>query len=147
MESFFTESNQKKISEILNCEVNKYPEGFSWKLTNKESSQTLICNVYQKVKLGLASQGVLVSVQSQHGYFELHDCNGFMIFEPDELIFIQADEEKVSSLIIGKKAGCSMYSNINREILGADFSNLDPAVLLSAMQLSLTESILPEISS
>jgi hypothetical protein len=37
-----------------------------------------------------------------------------------------------------------MYANISRDVLGADFAELDPAVLLSAMQLSLTESILPE---
>jgi hypothetical protein len=67
-----------------------------------------------------------------------------MIFEPDEVIFIQATSDKVSSLIIGKNCSCSMYANISRDVLGADFAELDPAVLLSAMQLSLTESILPE---
>jgi hypothetical protein len=58
------------------------------------------------------------------------------------VIFLQNTESKVSSLIIGKNSSCSLFSNISRDILGADFSELDPAVLLSAMQLSLTEGSL-----
>jgi len=81
-------------------------------------------------------------VQTHHGYYELHDISGYLVFEPDEIIFVQAEKNTVSSIIIGKLCTCSMYSNIRREILKADFSTLDNAVLLSAMQLSLAESIL-----
>ncbi|MDC1068628.1 hypothetical protein OAQ99_05665 [Candidatus Kapabacteria bacterium] len=144
MEFSFTSLEINKISEALNCEVKSFAEGYSWNLNNKESGQSLLCNLYIKAQLGDQIEGVLVSVQTQHGYFELHDCNSFMVFEPDEIIFLQSTETKVSSLIIGKNASCSLYSNINREILGADFGALDPAVLLSAMQLSLTEGVLPE---
>lgn len=144
MEFSFTEVEIDKISKTLGCEISSFTEGFSWKLKNSESRQSLLCNVYTSADLSASKKGVLVSVQTQHGYFELHDCNAFMIFEPDEVIFLQSSDTKVSSLIIGKNASCSLYSNISREILGADFGSLDPAVLLSAMQLSLTEGILPE---
>jgi hypothetical protein len=64
-----------------------------------------------------------------------------MIFEPEEVIFINQKDDLLSSLIIGKNCTCSLFSNINRHILNADFNTLDPSVLLAAMQLSLTESI------
>jgi hypothetical protein len=99
--------------------------------------------IYNNVELGKNKKGTLLSVQTHHGYYELHDCQSFLVFEPDEVIFINANDTFVSSLIIGGRCTCSMYTNISRDILNSDFSKLDPAVLLSAMQLSLTESILP----
>lgn len=145
MKLTFTQIEIDNIAKTLGCEVNKFDEGFGWKLNNKESGQSLLCNVYTSAQLNDDNSGVLVSVQTQHGYFELHDCNAFMVFEPDEIIFLQSTESKLSSLIIGKNASCSLYSNISRDILGADFGTLDPAVLLSAMQLSLTDGMLPEL--
>jgi hypothetical protein len=65
-----------------------------------------------------------------------------MFFEPDEIIFIAHDNEFMSSLIIGKQCTCSLYSNISVKILKSDFADLHPAVLLSAMQLSIAESSL-----
>lgn len=132
-----------KIAETLGVEINSSDQGWSWKMANTNSGQSLLCTIYSAANLDKNNTGILVSVQTQHGYFELHDCNNYMIFEPDEVIFIEAKNDKVSSLIIGKNCSCSMYANISRDNLGADFSELDPAVLLSAMQLSLTESILP----
>ncbi len=139
----FTEEEIKTISGVLEAESKKFDGGWSWMLHNTESGQSLVISIYNDVNLGNNASGALISVQTQHGYFELHDVSAFLVFEPDEVIFVQADDKRVSSLIIGKLCTCSMYTNINRDILSADFASLDPAVLLSAMQLSLTEVVLP----
>lgn len=140
----FSENDIKQITKVLGADVNSQGNNWSWHLKNSETRQSLVINVYNGIKIGIESEGALVSVQTLHGYFELHDCIGFLVFEPDEIIFVQASGGTVSSLIVSGQCNCSMYTNISRDILKSDFNNLDPAVLLSAMQLSLTESILPE---
>lgn len=140
----FTDKDLETISKVLNVSASKFEGGWTWKMNNPETGEAVLCTIYNEAQLDSTNKGVLVSVQTRHGYFELHNCNSFLVFEPDEVIFIRGEDEVVSSLIIGKKSTCSMYSNISRQILGSDFSNLDPAVLLSAMQLSLTENVLPE---
>ena len=140
----FTDTDIESIKNILDVEPKKSESGWSWKMNNPETGEGVLCTIYNQAQLNKNDSGVLVSVQTRHGYFELHDCNSFMLFEPEEVIFLRVEDEKVSSLVIGKKSTCSMFSNISREILGADYSELDPAVLLSAMQLSLAENVLPE---
>ena len=139
----FSDKDIENISEILGAKPEYIENAWAWRLLNKETKQSLVFTLYNNVMLGKEYKGPLVSVQTHHGYYELHDCTGFLVFEPDEIIFVQAKDDSVSSLIIGKQCSCSMYTNIRREILNADFSTLDPAVLLSAMQLSLTETVLP----
>lgn len=144
MAYIFTNDDINSISNILQLESKPYQNAWSWQLKNNENNQSLLFTIYNNVELGSEHFGSLISVQTQHGYYELHDCSCFMIFEPDEIIFINDSSERVSCLIIGKNCTCSMYSNIDKKILNADFSALDPAVLLSAMQLSITEAVLSE---
>ncbi len=139
----FTDNDIKAISEILGAEADKLDDSFSWKLKNEETGQSLVLSLYNGVDLGRNINGPLISIQTKQGYYELHDCMSYVIFEPDEVIFINANDDLVSCLIVGRGSTCSLYSNISRDILSADFASLDPAVLLSAMQLSLTETALP----
>lgn len=141
----FSQVDIELITKTLNAEVQSQGNNWTWHLKNNETRQSLVINIYHGIKLGHESEGAMVSVHTLHGYFELHDCIGFLVFEPDEVIFVQASGNYVSSLIVGRQCNCSMYANISRDILKSDFNNLDPAVLLSAMQLSLTESILPDL--
>jgi hypothetical protein len=128
---------------MLGSRPREFEGGRAWHQENKASGQSQVLTLYTNTKLGKNADGPLVSVQTQHGYFELHDCDAFIVFEPDEIIFVHTVGEFVSCLIIGRECTCSLFSNIRRENLNADFSTLDPAVLLSAMQLSLVESVLP----
>ncbi|MBI5325296.1 MAG: hypothetical protein HZB41_08520 [Ignavibacteriae bacterium] len=142
MSYLFTKEDIITISNVLGGELREYENSFTWKVENKDTSQTLVLSIHNNIQLQKEKQGSLISVQTQHGYFEMHGCMAFMVFEPDEVIFVFYNEETLSSLIVGKRCSCSMFGNISRDILNADFSELDPAVLMSAMQLSLTESIL-----
>ena len=142
MSYIFTDIDVNKVCETLGTKPQEFERGWTWKLLNKETGQQLIFSVISDIDTGDAEKGNLVTVQTQHGYFELHNFNMFMTFEPDEIIFIFNSEDKLSSLIIGKQCTCSMFTNINRDILNHDFSELDPPLLLSAMQLSIAESVL-----
>lgn len=143
MAFLFTDEDIKRIAETLGGEPQTTGDETSIWLTNPVSRQSLTVNLHNNVQLGKDRTGALVVAQTQHGYFELHDCSGFMVFEPDEVIFIGSEGEYISSIVVGGQCTCSMFVNIRREILSTDFTRLDPRVLMSAMQLSLTEDILP----
>ncbi|ROL62402.1 hypothetical protein D9V86_00865 [Bacteroidetes/Chlorobi group bacterium ChocPot_Mid] len=138
----FQEKDIQSICKILNAKCQEHNGSWTLQLTDSDTKQSLVVSIYNNIQLGKNKSGSLISVQTLHGYFEIHDLIGYLIFEPDEVIFVQSSIEAVSCMIIGKKCTCSLFTNINKEILKSDFNTLDPAVLMSAMQLSLTESIL-----
>jgi hypothetical protein len=138
----FTKDDINTISNVLGGELREYDNSWTFKLNNTETSQTLVLSIHNRIQLNKNNAGSLISVQTQHGYFEMHGCMAYMEFEPDEVIFVFYNDDVLSSLIVGKHCSCSMFGNISRDILNADFAELDPAVLMAAMQLSLTESIL-----
>jgi hypothetical protein len=140
----FTSDDISNISNILNSEHKGSNNTWTWTLKNEETKQSVVFTIYNRTKLSPDSDedGVLVSVQTKHGYFELHGLTGFLLFEPDEVIFVRSLEDKVSCLVIGSNSSCSLFSDINRSILNSNITELDPAILLAAMQLSLAEPIL-----
>jgi hypothetical protein len=144
MDFSFTEQDITRISEVLQSESKRFESAWSWNLSSEQNNLSLILNIYHGVKLGGERKGCIISAQTQQGYFELHDCCGYMIFEPDEVIFIQTNGDSISCLIIGKGCTCSLFSNIDKSILNADFTSLDAPVLLAAMQLSITEELFSE---
>jgi len=140
----FTEENIKEISETLGVAPASSDGSWTWSLSNKDNGQSLIVSLYNDVLFADEKSGAMVSVQSIHGYFELHDLTAFVAFEPDEVIFIRHDDELLSSMVVGKGSTCSLYSNINRSMLKKDLTELDPTVLLSAMQLSIADGIISD---
>ena len=140
----FTGADIEHLSKILGGVAQEQEGILFWQLSNKQNGQALVLTIYNNVRLGREAEGALISVQTHQGYYELHSCTGFFIVEPDEVIFVSASEHFLSSLVVGSRCTVSSFANIRREILSADFSELDPAVLMSAMQLSLAESILTE---
>jgi hypothetical protein len=136
----FSKDDILNISRFLDAEAKDFGNAFTWQMSNKKTQQSMVINLHNDVSLGGDTTGSMISVQTQHGYHELHDCTFYIEFEPDEIIFVNADDDFVSCLIVGKQCSCSSFSKIRKEIINADFAKLDPAVLLAAMQLSITEA-------
>jgi len=113
-----------------------------WNLRDKDSGRVLAITISQNVQLGGNVQGVLVSAHTQQGYLELHHVDRYLVIEPDEVMFLSRTAETVSSLVLGNTCTCSAFSNVNSDVLRSAITDLDSAVLLAAMQLSLAESIL-----
>lgn len=131
----------QKIDSTLGATHKAFEASYTWSLKSPDNAKPMVFTIYDQVDLGGGLEGALVSVQTRHGYYELHNINNLMFFEPDEIILISSTTEFLSCLIIGSSSTCSLYSNISRSLLRSDFSELHPAVLLSAMQLSITDSI------
>lgn len=143
MNKKFNKTDIDAISNILGIPSQEMESSWAWKLVNAETKQTLVFSIFNDVSLGDQLAAIsIISVQNNQGYFELHNCTDYLLFEPDEVIFINANTDNISSLTIGKAATVSMFSNINREILQKDFTELEAPLLLSAMQLSLADTML-----
>jgi hypothetical protein len=138
----FEQEDIRKISEILKVEPEFVGGSYILNLFNKDLHQLLFLSINNDIDYENNEQSSIVSVQTQYGYFELHNCTNYTLFEPDEVIFINSSEDKVSCLIVSKDANCSMFSDIKRAILKTDISQLNSSVLLAAMQLSLIEKVL-----
>ena len=139
----FLDKEIKEIVDLLEQEPKQIDDTtFIWEIINPSARQSLTLTIYNDVDLA-GDNGVLISVQTLYGVFELHNCINYLRFEPDELIFVATNDNKLNVMTVGKNCSLSLYSNINRELLERDFSELDSATLLSAMQASLVEDILP----
>lgn len=89
----------------------------------------------------LDAGSIILSAQTVHGYFELHNVARFVPVEPDEVIFVAEEGSRISGLVVGAAGTCSLFANVERSTLAADFSALEPALLLAAMQLGLAENV------
>jgi len=147
MDFTFTQSDIDSISGILNSAPQPMENSWSWRMHNQQTGQSLVLVVYNAIKLGKDQTGSLISIQTKHGYFELHNCAGYLLFEPDEVIFVEVKKETASCLTIGRECTCSMYANINRQLLSQDITSLDAPAIMAAMQLSLTEGLMTDIES
>ncbi len=83
----------------------------------------------------------LLSAQTVHGYFELHNVQRYVGIETGEVIFVAEEGEKISGLVVGCEGNCSLFANVRRAILSADLAAIEPSLLLAAMQLGLAENI------
>ncbi len=133
-----TEKTIDSITNFLETQAEVGENSWCWKLFNPETKNFLFLTIYQNVTLNNTNIN-LVSVQTNFGYFELHNFSKMIFVEPNEIAFIHQDESKLNCLIIGKNCTCSLYSNINREIIKYNLSELNSALLLSALQLALFE--------
>lgn len=102
-----------------------------------ESSAPPVVMTVSSVAPGLT----ILSAQTVHGYFELHDLSRFVPVDPDEVIFVAEEGNRISGLVVGATGTCSLFANVARATISADFATLEPALLLAAMQLGLAENI------
>lgn len=84
----------------------------------------------------------LISVYTNNCHLQLQNCKRIIISQMlEEAIFISETETKLSGLIVSKKGDCALYSNVSKDILAKDFSELNSEKLLSAVALSVSEEI------
>lgn len=132
-----------KIIAILGEPYMKSEDSYSWSIIKSDSRDKLLLNIYTNVTTDNEQPPIsLISAQNDQGYFELHNCNKYIVFEPDEIIFLNSSDNHLSSLVVSASGNLSVFSNISSDILKKDISTLNAALIMSAMQLSIAESVL-----
>jgi len=140
----FKKEDIDKICNVLGQKAKHKGNNYRITLLGPDNKRKLTLEIYSQIPIG-KKVGNLVSVYTTNSHLQLHFCSGYVVSEMlGEVTFFAEKEGKLCGLIIEKEAGCSLYANLDREILSGDFTKLGPEVMLSGIALSLTEHVLPE---
>jgi len=140
----FKESDIRKIAQVLGAVPKHRGSNYRLEVENKTANRKLSLEVYPNIHIG-RRRGNLISVYTPTAHLQLHFCTGYVISKLlGEITFVAEVEGKLSGLTVEREGGCSLYANVDREILSGDFTTLGPEVMLSGIALSLTETILPQ---
>ena len=147
MKFVFKQNDFIKIARVLNSQPKRVDTSVRYEIENKEQRRKLAVEIYSNINIG-NRKGNLISVYTRTAHLQLHFCTGYVMSRMlGEITFIGESDGKLSGLTIEREGGCSLYANVDRNILSGDFTKLGPEVMLSGIALSLTESILPPTSN
>jgi hypothetical protein len=139
----FKQKDFKKIAQVLEIQPKHIGNSVRFEVENKKQLRKLALEIYSKINIG-HRKGNLISVYTPTAHLQLHFCTGYVVSKLlGEITFVGESDGKLSGLTIEREGGCSLYANVDRDILSGDFTKLGPEVMLSGIALSLTESILP----
>jgi hypothetical protein len=139
----FTSADFRKIGKVLGVSPREYETYVRFEIERRDLQRKLILEIYPDIRIG-RSTGNLVTVYTSNSHLQLQFCSGYVVSGVlNEVTFVGEKGDKVSGLIVEREAGCSLYANVDREMLSGDFTRLGPEVMLSGIALSLTEGILP----
>ena len=139
----FTNKDIAKFVHVLNVKPKRIGSCVRFEIENKEQRRKLAVEIYSNIDIG-TRKGNLISVYTRAAHLQLHFCTGYVVSNMlGEITFVGESNGKLSGLTIEREGGCSLYANVDRNILSGDFTKLGPEVMLSGIALSLTESILP----
>jgi hypothetical protein len=142
----FKEKDFSKLAQVLGIKPKRLGSSVRFEVENKEQRRKLAVEIYSNIDIG-NRKGNLVSVYTPTAHLQLHFCTGYVVSKMlGEITFVGESDGKLSGLTIEREGGCSLYANVDRNILSGDFTKLGPEVMLSGIALSLTESILPPTS-
>jgi len=139
----FHPGDYTKIGKVLGVPVKHQRTYVRFEIDRHQPGRKLALEIYPLIRIG-SSRGNLVSVYTANAHLQLQFCSGYVVSELlKEVTFIGEHDGRLSGLIIEREGGCSLYANVNREMLSGDFTQLGPEIMLSGIALSLTEAILP----
>jgi hypothetical protein len=139
----FKASDYKKIAQVLEVKPKRIADSIRFEIENTKQRRKLAVEIYSHINIGNRI-GNLVSVYTPTAHLQLHFCTGYVVSKMlGEITFVGESDGKLSGLTIEREGGCSLYANVDRDILSGDFTKLGPEVMLSGIALSLTETILP----
>ncbi|HUI09440.1 MAG TPA: hypothetical protein VL221_03880 [Bacteroidota bacterium] len=146
MATVFTPSAIRRLEALFGVRATSAGSSHRFEITAADgrggTPRRLALEIYGDIRIG-RKRGNLVSVYTEAAHLQLHFCSGFVLSEDlGEATFVGEYRGKLSGLIVEKTAGCTLFANVDREILSGDFTQLSPEVMLSGVALSLTEPVL-----
>ena len=131
-----------KIAHSLGVEKHDFGNHYRMYLDNQQEGRKLTLEIYPNIPIG-TRKGTLITVYTPNAHLQLQFCSGYVVSEMlGEVTFIGMSQGNLSGLIIEKGAACSLYANVDTELLSGDITQLGPEVMLSGIALSLTETII-----
>ncbi len=132
-----TEEDIKRIEKLFKEKFTKSENVFSIIIRNEKIKSNISIELIQE-----ENSEFLISLYTNNTHLQLQSCNNIFVSEMlEEVIFISETDDLISGLIVSSQGDCSLYSNVNKKVLRTDFTELNSEKLLSAVALSITESI------
>ena len=144
MSFHFQPSDFNDISKLLGVTPQSEPNLVRFEIKKQNQTRYISLEIYTDIQIG-KTKGNLISVYTANAHLQLHFCSGYICSELlGEITFFTESNDKISGLIIEKEGGCSLFSNVDKETLSGDFSQLAPEVMMSSIALSLMETTLTD---
>ena len=140
----FDEKKLAEIEKVLETRFARRGNQYRAVLLNTEEHRKLSIEIYPEIQIG-NKKGNLISIYTNTTHAQLHFCEGFVASEfLGEVTFFAEYNGRLSGIVVEKQAACSIFTNIDRQLLSGDFEKLAPEVMLSGLALSLAEPLLDE---
>ena len=138
----FNDADFDRLAAALGVAPQREGTVVRFALADEASGRRLALEVTPTVDLPGGGTTSLVSVYGPSTFVQLHGCTGLVASEElGEAIFFAREAGRVSGLVVERQAGCSLYANVADALLSADFTQLPPDVMMSAVALSMSESL------
>ena len=145
----FTDEDIERIETVLGVKAKTDASLARFELADKSSGRRITLEIHRDVKTkGLTSGGstTLVSVYAASSFLQLQGCTGFWGSQDlGEVIFVARSGETANGLVVEREAGCSLYANVDTNLLSTDFTQLAPELIMSSLALSVTEDLFGDL--
>ena len=133
------ESDIERIADVLGVEARQEADHWTLLLEDVEHQRRVRLEIYPEIQMG-RSVGALVSIYTKSTHMQLHSVTGYVVSTLlGEVTFVSEREGYISGMTVEREAACSLYANVDDELLSGDFTRLGPEVMLSGIALLLTE--------
>jgi hypothetical protein len=141
-EFFFTEKDIKKIEKTLASKAIKRENYYRFEMQNQEKNLPLNIELYPNIQIG-DRKGNLITIYTNYGIQQLHFCTGYIASDVlGEITFLAEQKTHFSAFVIEREGGFSYYANIDKSLVGSNFIDLGPEVMMTGVALSIVEPIL-----
>jgi len=141
----FSDADIKRIETALGTECKMDESLARFELSDESSGRRITLEIHRTVRTPGLSEGEftsLVSVYAASSFLQLQGCTGFLCSEDlGEVIFFAKSGETSNGLVVEREAGCSLYANVDTNLLSTDFTQLPPELIMSSVALSVTEDL------
>ncbi|MDA1027647.1 MAG: hypothetical protein O3B41_01155 [Bacteroidetes bacterium] len=145
----FSDADIERIEEVLGVKAKKDETLARFELADKKSGRRITLEIHRIVKTQGLSSGEstsLVSVYAASSFLQLQGCTGFWGSKDlGEVIFVARSGETANGLVVEREAGCSIYANVDTNLLSTDFTLLAPELIMSSLALSITEDLFGDL--
>ncbi|MEP7145999.1 MAG: hypothetical protein ABI792_03205 [bacterium] len=131
------EEDFEKIENLFSEKFLKTENSYVINIKNEKINSNICVEIFPE-----ENGFYLISVYTNNTHLQLQSCVSLIVSEMlEEMIFISEAESTVSGLIVSKQGDCALYANVDKKILRSDFSELNSEKLLSAIALSISDTV------
>lgn len=147
----FTESDLARIGEVLGADGRADGNSVRFKLHDELSQRSITLEITRGLTVPQAMKeeraDTLVTVMAPSSLLQLQGCTGYIASqELGEVIFFARRGGITNGLVVERQAACSLYANFDERLLSTDFAQLSPELIMSAVALSMTETLFNDLA-